>query len=163
MIFFFIKTPFTLYYAEKKEPQLKYCTFENMWTCPECKRKFRSTNQSHSCMLADLDMHFRNKPDALLATYKKLLSVTQAFGPYDINVVQSAIFLKTKSTYVEVKTRKTHLILAFFLGREVTEFPMSRAVRMSKNKVAHELHLQHPDDIDAQVIGWLKESYELVK
>lgn len=134
-----------------------------MWTCPECKRKFRTTNQSHSCMLADLDMHFRNKPEELRATYGKLLAVTQTFGPYDINVVQSAIFLKTKSTYVEVKTRKTHLIIMFFLGREVTDFPMSRAVRMSKNKVAHELLLQAPDDIDEQVIGWLKESYELVK
>jgi len=114
-------------------------------------------------MLADIEMHFRNKPEALRATYEKLLKVTKAFGPYDINVVQSAIFLKTKSTYVEVKTRKTHLIVAFFLGREVTEFPMSRAVRMSKTKVAHELHLENPDDIDEQVIGWLKESYELVK
>ncbi len=163
LIFFFIKTLFTLYYGLKKVLQPKYCTFEIMWTCPECKRKFRSTNQSHSCRLADPDMHFRNKPDTLRATYEKLLSVTREFGPYDINVVQSAIFLKTKSTYVEVKTRKTHLIIMFFLGREVTEFPMSRAVRMSKNKVAHELHVQQPDDIDEQVIRWLKESYELVK
>ncbi|MPM02052.1 hypothetical protein SDC9_48297 [bioreactor metagenome] len=114
-------------------------------------------------MLTDIDMHFRNKPEALRATYNKLLSVTQAFGPYNIDIVQSAIFLKTKSTYVEVKTRKTHLIVVFFLNHEVTEFPMARAMRMSKSKVAHELYLQHPDDIDKQVMEWLKESYEFVK
>jgi hypothetical protein len=29
-----------------------------MWTCPNCKRKFKNTHQDHSCAVTDIEVHF---------------------------------------------------------------------------------------------------------
>lgn len=134
-----------------------------MWICPKCKRNFRSTNQWHSCKTIDAVDHFKNKPPVIKAIYDKLIATVNKIGPVTINAVKSAIFLKTKSTYIEIKPKKEYVLIAFFLDKEVKEFPISRVVQLSKNRFAHVIHLQNPTDINKQVIVWLKESYKLIK
>jgi hypothetical protein len=81
---------------------------------------------------------------------------------FQINAVKSAIFFKIQSTYIAIKPKRDCLVIEFYLENEVNEFPVSRAVRLSKKRVAHEIHLQHPDEINAQIISWLKQSYKLI-
>lgn len=133
-----------------------------MWTCPKCKRSFRSTNQCHSCKTIDPIDHFKNKPPVVKEIYDKLITTVNKIGPVTINAVKSAIFLKTKSTYIEIKPKKKYVVIAFYLDKEVNESPISRVVQLGKNRFAHLIHLQNPTDINKQVIDWLKESYKLI-
>jgi hypothetical protein len=41
----------------------------SMWICPKCCRRFRNTNQDHSCMVTDLESHFVNKLQNVMVTY----------------------------------------------------------------------------------------------
>jgi hypothetical protein len=133
-----------------------------MWTCPKCKRTFRNAHQWHSCKTMDVIDHFENKPAIIKKTYEKLIDTVKPIGPVTIHAVKSAIFLKTNTTYIEIKPGKSHLLIGFYLAREVEGYPISKITRLSKNRFVHTIHLQSPADINRQVASWLKESYKLI-
>ena len=43
-----------------------------MWDCPNCGRRFRNTNQDHSCLITDLESHFVNKQRQVIDTFVKI-------------------------------------------------------------------------------------------
>jgi hypothetical protein len=133
-----------------------------MWSCPKCNRSFKSANQYHSCAVIDIESHFKNKPQVIRDIFDKLTAVVKTIGETDINVVKSAIFLKKRTTFIEIKPKKEYVLIAFYLENEVTEFPVVRSLQTSKNRIAHVVHLQHPDEINTQLITWLKQSYKLI-
>jgi hypothetical protein len=110
----------------------------------------------------DIPYHFQNKPVVIKDIFNKLISVVKQIGKVNINVVSSAILLKKNTTYIEIKPRKEYLLIAFYLAGERKEFPVSRSLRISRQRVVHTIHLQHPGDIDDTVIGLLRESYSLI-
>ena len=133
-----------------------------MWTCLKCKRVFKTTNQSHSCATYDFDTHFLNKPAIIKETYDQLIEVVGKIGKVHINVLKSAILLKTTSTFLEIKPKKDYLIIAFFLDKEITDFPISKTLQISKNRIVHVVHIEKPDDLTEQIISWLTQSYQLI-
>lgn len=55
------------------------------------------------------------------------------------------------------------MIVEFILYRSEDIFPVIKIVQISKNHFAHRLKLESKEDIDVQLIGWIKEAYELKK
>jgi hypothetical protein len=119
-------------------------------------------NQWHSCAIIDIDFHFRNKPEHIEKTYGKLIASIRKIGRFETNCVKSAIFLKTATTYLEIKPKKDFLLIGFYLDKEVKEFPIFKTVKLSENRIVHEIRLHHPREINAKVISLLKESYKLI-
>lgn len=132
-----------------------------MWICPNCNRGFRAKNQSHSCAVYSFDAHFANKSPVVKATFNRLTEVVDSIGEVNINVLRSAIFLKTDSTFLEIKVKKDYLIIAFFMDTEINEFPVSSTLQISRNRIVHTIHLEKPEDITPQIIAWLEHSYKL--
>jgi hypothetical protein len=133
-----------------------------MWTCLKCGRRFKTANQSHSCAKIDIADHFKNKPEIIKKIYDKIIETVNQIGEVNIVAVKSAIFLKTNSTYIEIKPKKKFLLIAFYLDKEVKEFPITRTVQLSKNRIVHIIHFDHPDGINRRVKSWLKQSYMLI-
>jgi len=133
-----------------------------MWTCAICKRNFRNANQWHSCKIVEPVDHFKNKPPIIKTTFNKLITRVNKITPVTVHVLKSAIYLKTSSTFVEIKPKREYLLIAFYLNKEVKDLPISKVIRLSKNRFVHEIHLQDPSDINKQVIDFLKESYKLL-
>ncbi|HBS87953.1 MAG: hypothetical protein A2W91_10450 [Bacteroidetes bacterium GWF2_38_335] len=113
-------------------------------------------------MVTKVEKHFKNKSENVRKIFDKLLEKVMGIGPVNVYAVKSAIFLKTSSSFLEIKVRKKFVEINFCLGREVNEFPVSKFQRLSKNRVAHTIHIDHPDEIDKQMITWLKEAYLLI-
>lgn len=134
-----------------------------MWICPECSRTFKNKNQWHSCVNTSVDTFLHGKPEPLISLYHLLINSVKKFGPLQIQTVQSAILVKTGSTFLEIKFAKDHLRIAFYLDHETKEFPVVKSLRVSKNRVAHVVCLGKKEDLDSQMINWLKHSYLLVK
>jgi hypothetical protein len=133
-----------------------------MWTCPRCDRSFRNIRQRHSCRAIELEEHFAKKPPVIREIFDALIRAIADIGEIQVNVVKGAIFLKTDTTFVEIKTKKDCLLLAFYLAQEEQGPAIARTVEVSKNRVAHVLRLTHPDDLSEQVVSWLRQSYELI-
>jgi hypothetical protein len=133
------------------------------WTCPDCKKEFRNRNQWHSCARTDVDEHLRDKSPEVVALFEKLMRELRRLGEIALNPVKTSIQIRAGATFLSIRVKKDHLEIDFQLDREVKEFPVYRAVRVSKSRVLHFAVLESPGDIDEQLVGWLRESYELIK
>ena len=133
------------------------------WTCPDCGKSFRNKNQWHSCYTLNLEDHLQNKPLRIRELIINLITELKTFGPIEINPVKSVIQVKAGATFLSIKPKKEYAELEFQLGEKVDEFPIHRTIRISCNRVLHFMCIQSKEDINNQLLKWLKASYMLVK
>ncbi len=131
------------------------------WTCPKCNRSFVHTDQWHSCVKMSETDHLKKCNESALVLYDTLKGVCNEFGPYRIEAVKASIVFKKQSTFLDVKTRRNHINLEFALKEPYDDFPVTKVFKYSKNKYIHFVQIQELEDLDNQLIGWLKESYEM--
>jgi hypothetical protein len=134
-----------------------------MWTCPKCKRTFKRKDQQHSCTLISKESLFEKRPPELKKLYEKIVKEVKKLGDYREETVQpDVIFFKTKSSFLAVKVKKDHLEIEFFLEKLENVPPISKYLQTSKHRVAHLVPIDRPEDINQQLISWIKRSYDLV-
>lgn len=134
-----------------------------MWTCPDCKRKFRNTNQNHSCILISKDDLFAKRPAILKTLYAKIAASVKNLGDYrEETVLPDVIFFKTKSTFLAVKVKKDHLEIEFFSDHHEDDPSIAKWLQTSKNRFVHVVKIDSEEDITTQLTEWIKRSYHLV-
>ena len=134
-----------------------------MWICPTCGRSFRNANQSHSCKLIHKEELFAKGPPELKEVYKKIISVVCTLGECKEETIPSdTIFFKAHSTFLAVQIKRDHLDIEFFLDHLENIPPVSKYLQTSRHRFVHYVPLDSPADIDAKLIGWIRESYHLI-
>ena len=133
------------------------------WTCPDCKRTFRTTNQWHSCARLSIDHHFQGKSERLRQLFDLLLAKMKPWGAMEMIVVQTSIHLRTRANFLDISVKKNRLDLSFYLDHEVDAFPVVKSLRTSRNRVVHSVSIDSIEELDVVIMGWLKESYDLIK
>jgi hypothetical protein len=118
------------------------------WICSTCGRQFRNTNQDHSCLITDLESHFVNKQQNVIDTFEKIKNEVMQLEGVQINSVKNAILFQTKS-------------IEFVLDEKVDEFPIYKTFQATKSKYAHFVRLESPEEVDEQLILWLRKAYKI--
>lgn len=132
------------------------------WTCQNCNRTFKNNNQSHSCNITNINSHFLNKPNELINAYKKLHNFVSLLPNVRISSVKNAILYSSESTFLAIKVKKKYLEIEFFLTVENDVFPVCKTVKISKNKIVHFIKIQNQDEIDNQILDFIRNSHSLV-
>jgi Domain of unknown function (DUF5655) len=83
------------------------------------------------------------------------------FGEVTVDPVKNCILLRSVSTFLALNPRADCMDVEFLLDEEVDVFPIHKAIRVSKNRVAHFIRLEHAKDVNKQLIAWLRRAYEL--
>ncbi|TNE49416.1 MAG: hypothetical protein EP344_18205 [Bacteroidetes bacterium] len=97
-------------------------------------------------------------------TYRKIMAHVEQWGAYrEETVPPDVIFLKTKSTFGAIKVKKDHLDVEFFLDHLEDIPPVAKYLQTSKRRFFHLVPVDHPDDVDTQLLAWLKASYDLIQ
>ena len=134
-----------------------------MWTCPKCNRTFRNTNQMHTCKKVDKESFFLRRPPHFRELYETIRKHTQALGEFREEAVPpDVIFFKTKSTFLAVKVKKKWLDIEFFLDHLEDVPPVKKYLQTSKRRVVHLVSIDSEEDIDRQLLDWIKASYKLI-
>ena len=134
-----------------------------MWTCPKCRRKFRNANQLHSCNLVDKESFFERRPPHFKKLYQIIRDHVKDLGEFrEEAVLPDVIFFKTKSTFLAIKVKKAWLDIEFFLDHLEEEPPVKKYLQTSKRRFAHLVSIDEEEDINNQLIEWIRESYELI-
>ena len=134
-----------------------------MWSCPSCGRSFRNTNQDHSCLIIDLELHFVNKHQNVIDTYKMLQDEVTKFEGIRITPVKNAILFTAKSHFLAVKPKKTWLDIEFVLNKKIEGFPIHKSAQATKTKWAHFMRLESPEEVDEQLLSWIRKAYDVCK
>lgn len=134
-----------------------------MWTCPECKREFQKVNQSHSCNVFPLENHFAGKEEVGKTLFDEFVARVRAeVGVARIDSPECCIHLVKNSTFAAVWVRKDRIKIDFRLEHKIDSPRFSKMVQMSAKRYLYYMDIMSPEDMDAELMGWLKESYDLM-
>ena len=95
--------------------------------------------------------------------YYRLFEELGKFGPLKIEPKKTSIHLSNRFGFAGVYTRKNYINLEVHLNHRLSGKRINKVEQASANRFHHTIRLSNPEDIDEELLGWLKEAYELKK
>lgn len=131
------------------------------WICDTCGRKFRNTNQWHSCEQSTIEQHINGKPEFIVEIFHKLLDVVSQFGDIELLPLKTTIQVQRTSTFLSIYLKKNKVHLEFQAKNEKKISCITKSIRISKNRVFHHAELKDVSEINADLIKIIREAYNL--
>jgi predicted transport protein len=133
------------------------------WTCTNCNKIFRNTNQWHSCERYSIEDHLSNKSTTIRQLFNQLVEIIESFGPVEVNAVKTSVHFRAGSNFLGVVVKKENLELEFQLPYCVDEFPIHKTIQISGKRTLHYLKVGSMEELDEQLLVWLNDAYNLVR
>jgi hypothetical protein len=111
--------------------------------------------------LQGVDTLFAGKDAVVRAIYERLLQVLHSFGPFQEEPKKTSIHLVHTSGFAGIHPRKSFLYLNVRMARPLQTERVAKSEQVSKNRYHNEIKIASADDIDAELIDWLREAYAL--
>ena len=109
---------------------------------------------------------FAGHPGAL-AVYVRVRSVLEQLGPVDVRTTRSQVAFRRARGFAYLWLPGRYLakpaaevVLSFALGRHDPSARLKEVVHPSPRQWMHHLEVNDADDIDDEVVGWLREAAE---
>jgi hypothetical protein len=135
--------------------------FGELWTCPECNRRFANRNQTHTCGLTALEHHLEGRPAAVREIVGRVIALAERNGPVTVLPQKTRIALAARMSFAALQPRRAwvdgHVVLA--RRREAPRF--TRIETFSPGNHLHAFRLSSPGDVDDEVASWLAVAYEV--
>jgi hypothetical protein len=108
-----------------------------------------------------VEQHFEGKAGSVRDIYDILLAVSREFGPVEEDPKKTSIHLNRKSAFAGVRTGRDHIVLTIKSPVDIPSPRVKKSEQASARRWYCDIKIASPDDIDNEIVGWLKESYEL--
>lgn len=105
--------------------------------------------------------HFDNCAPAVKSSYVAILNAAKKFGPVREDPKKTSIHLVRKTAFAGIATRKESLILTLKSDSDVQSERIFRREQASANRWHLEVKIEGRQQIDRELLGWLKKAYEL--
>lgn len=132
-----------------------------MWTCPKCKRVFGRANQMHSCRNVPLGKHFEGKNKAKDLFDKLVKDINDRVGETQTISIPCCIHLFGKYDFLAALPKTDRLELRFALDKIIDTPRLKSSVPLSKKTYKNVIDVNKIEEIDSELMGWIKESYFL--
>lgn len=132
-----------------------------MWICPECGRKFARNRQGHSCIHYDPELLFLGKSEHVRKLCDTLIDRVREFGEIDVYSGKWNLTVRRLSTFLSIMIEKNHLTLVFISAEPIDEFPVYSSYHHTASRYHHAVKIESVDEIDGQLMRWLKQAWEL--
>lgn len=110
---------------------------------------------------AAVDRLFANKEPRVRTVYEELLSSLPKVGPVKAETKKSSIHLVRETAFAGVHPKKAWLDLTVRSDKPIKSKRVRSQEQVSKNRWHQNVRLTSPAEVDAEVIGWLKNAYAL--
>lgn len=138
-----------------------FCCLLMHFVCPKCDRPLTKPNSWHYCKKLSIDDLFLNKPAELKSLFYKLHSKILSWEGVSASASKTCIVFIATKTFLVVKVMKEELDLKFVLPAETDDFPIYKRAAYGK-KIEHYIRLRDDDDLDADVLRLIHQSYALM-
>ncbi|HEU4391905.1 MAG TPA: DUF5655 domain-containing protein [Blastocatellia bacterium] len=108
-----------------------------------------------------IESHFIGRDRAVTAVYDKLLETIRRFGPFTEDPKKTSIHLVRKTAFAGIATRKTSLVLTLKAAADKKSSRIHKREQVSKNRWHLEIKLESPVQVDRELIGWVRQAYDL--
>lgn len=94
-------------------------------------------------------------------TYEALLRAVGPFGTLRVEEKKTSIHLCCKSSFAGVHPRRSAVLLNVRSAGPIKNLRIRKTERVSAIRFHNELLVRSPQEVDAELVGWLKEAYAL--
>lgn len=105
--------------------------------------------------------HFTGRDPAVKATYAALLQAARALGPVRQEPKKTSIHLVRTTAFAGVATQRAALILTLKAAADIKSPRIRKHEQASANRWHLDLRLEQPDEVDAELVTWLRAAYAL--
>jgi hypothetical protein len=98
---------------------------------------------------------------AALTLYKGLLAMIKPMGKFEEEVKKTSIHLVRKTAFAGVAPRKEYLLLTIKSDKSIRSPRIKKAEQTSKSRWHLEIKLASADELDTELLGWLRAAYAL--
>ena len=108
-----------------------------------------------------ISQHFENKDPIVKSIYERILQESRKFGTVSEEPKKTSIHLVNKSAFAGVATRKNVLVLNIKSAAPIRHARIVKSEQLSASRFHQEVRLTSPEDVDAMLVGWLREAYAI--
>lgn len=105
--------------------------------------------------------HFDKCSPAVAATYARILEAAGKLGPFQQEAKKTSIHLVRKTAFAGIATRKAALILTLKSDTDLASKRIAKHEQASANRWHLEVRIETPDQVDRELMAWLKRAYAL--
>jgi hypothetical protein len=132
-----------------------------MWTCNKCGRIFAKISQPHSCQIIPLSDHFQNKSQTKVLFDHLLQRINAEIGKSKVISLPCCVHLYGKYDYLAALPKKDKLEIRFALDHKIENPRLKTCVQMSAKIFKNCFDINKIEQIDQELIQWIKQSYNL--
>ena len=104
---------------------------------------------------------FTGKDESLRSLYHRLLEVLHTLGPFQEEPKKTSIHFVHTVGFAGVHPRKSYLLLNVRTDYPIESQRITKTEQVSKSRFHNEVKLASLSDVDEELLGWLKDAYQL--
>jgi hypothetical protein len=108
-----------------------------------------------------IDAQFAGKEPMVRSIYDRLLTQLRAFGPVREEPKKTSIHLANGSGFAGVHTRRAYLLLNIRTEKPIESKRIVKSEQVSKSRYHQEIRLDSAEQVDSELLGWLRSAYDL--
>jgi hypothetical protein len=93
--------------------------------------------------------------------YQSLLASVRRIGPFREELKKTSIHLARKTAFLGVHPRKQHLVITVKSATPIASERIFKVEQVSTHRWHLEVELTAAGEIDRELLGWIREAYEL--
>ena len=104
-----------------------------------------------------VERHLRDKPEHVVALYRRFVELAEACGPFTYAVAKTAITLKgSRRGFAGLAPRKASLDGYLDLQRRIEDVRIRRSSPYTKRLFVHHFRIVTLPELDDEFVGWLR-------
>jgi len=112
-------------------------------------------------MSDETDLLFARSEPSVPATYAALMSAVRQFGDIIEEPKKTSIHLVAGSGFAGVHPKRAKLRLNIRTAGAIASPRVRKTEQVSANRFHNEVDLAGPSDVDAELVGWLRQAFDL--
>jgi hypothetical protein len=105
--------------------------------------------------------HLAGKDPIVPLIFKKLIKEVQKFGVVRVDPKKTSIHLVNRTSFAGLYVRKSCINLEVHLNHKIKNKRIQKAEQASANRYHHTIQVNSPAEVDEELLGWLKEAFDL--
>jgi len=98
---------------------------------------------------------------AVQELYRALLLLCDDLGPFSIEEKKTSVHLVRKSAFAGVHPRCKHLVFTVKSPAAIRNDRIFKSEQLSKSRWHHEIKLTNLTDLNRELLGWLRDGYNI--
>ncbi len=111
----------------------------------------------------EIDHLFAGSEPQVGTIYDALLTEAKKFGEVKIEPKKTSIHLVSKSAFLGIHPAKKWLDVTIVSAEAIDSPRIKKSERLSSQRFYNDVRLTSRDEVDDELIGWIRHSYELRK